>query len=189
MLGSSAHAYQLVFATGYANSGTPKTGEDVARGELFQGGSGYTANIRLEAVRPKFYWGPAFLFWNNVTGNPTQSSRTNYFQIEVGGRASYRTATIPDFYAGLGLGYTFAQGSYEEKFFDAPSFVVDGEFPSASAHLGVRTDGRKNGIGAFGELSYHWGLAEPDAPRSIGPANAYLVQIGVFFDSHGMIGQ
>lgn len=186
---NSAQAYHLALATGYANSATPKTGRDVARGKLFQGGSGYAVNIRFESESPHTYWGPSFLFWNNVTGNPTQSARTNYFQIEVGGRVSYRTATVPDFYGGLGLGYSFSQGSYREKFFDAPSYTIDGDFPTASVHLGVKTDSRTNGVGVLGELAYQWGLDEPAAPNSIGPANVYLVQIGVFFDSQSMMGR
>lgn len=186
---SNLQAYHLILSTGYANSATPKTGTNVERGGLFRAGSGYVGSFRFETVSPHFFWGPSLLFWNNVTGNPTQSSRTNYLQLEVGGRVMYRTATVPDFYGGAGVGYSFAQGSYRERFFDAPTYTVDGDFPTASVLLGVKTDASKNGVGVLGELSYHWGLDEPSAPRSIGPANAYLVQIGVFFDSQAMMGK
>ncbi|MCB9366831.1 MAG: hypothetical protein H6508_06620 [Calditrichaeota bacterium] len=184
-----AQAYHFALTTGYANSTVPETAEGVERGELFKGGSGYVGAVRFETARRHVYWGPSLLFWNNVTGNATQSSRTNYFQLEVGGRLSYRTATVPDFYAGAGLGYSFAQASYRERYFDAPSLTFDGDFPTASVHLGVKTDASRNGVGVIGELSYHWGLDEPSAPRSVGPAEAYLVQIGVFFDSQSMMNQ
>jgi len=189
LLGSAlpGHAYHLVFATGYANSGTPDTGAGVERSSLFQAGGGYTAHARFETDREHVFWGPSFLFWNNLTGGPTRGSRVNYFQIELGGRVSYRTASVPDFYAGGGVGYSFSQGTYREDYFEAIEYTFDGDFPTASIHAGVKTDGSQNGVGVVGELSYHWGLDQPANPQSIGPANAYLVQIGVFFDSQAMM--
>jgi len=183
------HAYHLGFATGYANSGTPDTGPGIERSSLFQGGGGYTAHARFETVRDHVYWGPSFLFWNNMTGGTVRGTRVNYFQIEVGGRLSYRTASVPDFYGGMGVGYSFAQGTYRDDYIGGLEYTFDGDFPTASVHAGVKTDGSTNGIGIIGELSYHWGLDQPANPQSIGPANAYLVQIGVFFDSQAMMGQ
>jgi hypothetical protein len=180
---TSAQAYHLVAATGYANSGTPHTGPGIERSSLFGAGSGYTAHARLEVERPHVYWGPSFLFWNNVTGAPTSSSRVTYFQIELGGRLSYRMTSTPSTYIGAGLGYSFSQGKYEQRFFDGYSYTFDGDFPTASVHLGAKTDASRNGVGLVAELSYHWGLDEPTGRLTIGPANAYLVQIGVFFDS------
>jgi len=188
-LSIDAHAYHLVLATGYANSGTPNTGTGVERSSLFGPGSGYTAHFRFETKTAHLYWGPSFLFWNNVTGNRTYDARTNYFQVEVGGRMSYRMTADPDLYAGAGVGYSFAQGKYKDRFFEGYDYTFDGDFPTASVHLGIKTDGRKNGIGVMGELSYHWGLDQPAGRNTIGPANAYLVQIGVFFDSMNMVGQ
>lgn len=129
------------------------------------------------------------MFWNNLTGNTTDDTRANYFQIEIGGRASYRMTAEPDLYVGAGIGYTFAQGKYESRFFDGYEYTFDGDFPTASAHLGLKTDASRNGVGAMGELSYHWGIDQPAGLNTIGPANAYLVQIGVFFDSMNMMGK
>lgn len=182
-MSASAQAYHLVAATGYANSGAPDTGPGLVRSSLFGSGSGYTAHVRLEVDRPHVYWGPSFLFWNNVTGAPTTGSRVNYFQIELGGRLSYRMTNVPDTYLGAGVGYSFSQGTYRERFFEGYEYTYDGDFPTASLHLGAKTDASKNGVGVMCELSYHWGLDKPSGMRTIGPANAYLVQIGVFFDS------
>ncbi|MCB1059102.1 MAG: hypothetical protein KDB65_02625 [Calditrichaeota bacterium] len=183
MASTSVHAYHLVAATGYANSGTPKTGPGLERNSLFGSGSGYTAHLRLEVDRPHVFWGPSFLFWNNLTGAPTSGSKVNYFQIELGGRISYRMTAEPDLYAGVGVGYSFSQGSYRERYFGGYEYTFDGDFPTASIHVGAKTDARQNGVGVLAELSYHWGLDEPAGRQTIGPANAYLVQIGVFFDS------
>lgn len=102
---------------------------------------------------------------------------------------SYRTATVPDIFAGAGVGYSFSQGKYREKYFNGFEYTFDGDFPTASVHVGVKTDSRTNGIGVLGELAYQWGLDQPAGRQTIGPANAYLVQIGVFFDSMTMMGK
>lgn len=95
----------------------------------------------------------------------------------------------PDLYTGVGVGYSFAQGAYRNRFFDGYEYTFDGDFPTASVHLGFKSDASENGIGVVGELSYHWGLDEPNGRNTIGPAKAYLVQIGVFFDSDNMMGR
>ncbi|MCC6476157.1 hypothetical protein IT157_03805 [bacterium] len=188
LIAQGAFAYHFSITTGYANSGRPKTGEGLVEGELFDAGGGFTAGVRVEIEQPHFYWGPSFLFWNNVTGSPNAGERANYFQIEMGGRASYRTATVPDIYTGVGLGYTVSHGAYHTGLYAAnETLEFDGDFPTASAHLGFRNDAKSNGVGVMGELYYHWGLDEPTGFRSIGPARAFLVQIGVFFDSSAQI--
>lgn len=185
----AAHAYHLVAATGYVNSGAPETGPGVQRNSMFGSGSGYTANFRFETLRKNIVWGPSFLYWNNLTGHRTTYTRSNYFQIELGGRFAYRTATVPDFYLGGGVGYSFAQGKYRELYDSAYEYTFDGDFPTASVHTGFKTSAAENGVGVLGELSYHWGLDQPSGRQTVGPASAYLVQIGVFFDSMAMMGK
>jgi hypothetical protein len=178
----SVQAHQLVLTTGYANSGTPKTGRDVAFGRLFRAGSGYTFSTRVDVDAPRapIWFGPQFLFWNNVTAAPNPSARANYFQIEFGGRASIHTRSDPTLYSGIGIGYTFAHGSTRDRS-DGSTQTFDGDFPSASIHFGAKTS-TTSGITVLGEGSYHFGLENASGPLAVGPARAWLVQIGIGFD-------
>jgi hypothetical protein len=177
-----AAAHQLVFTTGYANSGSPQTGRDVVFGRVFSGGSGYTFSTRVDvdAKRAPVWFGPQFLFWNNVTGAPDPNTRVNYFQIEFGGRASVHTRSDPALYTGAGVGYTLAHGTNTPRAGgDATTF--DGNFPSASIHFGAKTSA-SSGVTVLAEGSYHFGLEKAAGRLAVGPANAWLVQIGVGFD-------
>jgi hypothetical protein len=181
LLAAPALAGQIVLSTGYANSQQPK-----ARGfsgDQFSSGSGYAAGMHLDIETPTVWFGPSFLFWNNVTGSPYSNYNSNYFQIELGGRLSFHTGTIPAVYAGMGAGYSVARGDFRARFagFDSESF--DGEFPTASIHLGAKSPTRTAGLGILAEASYHFGLDEPTGIKAIGPAEVWMIQIGVAFDT------
>lgn len=179
----SAQAHQLVLTTGYANSRTPETGPEIdANRKPFRAGGGYAFGIRMdiEAQQRPIVFGPSFLFWNNQTGDPDPNADANYFQIELGGRASLRTRTLPALYAGVGAGYTLSHGESVAKL-DGSKLTFDGEFPTASFHFGVKSPS-STGLSILAEGSYHFGLDQPSGRQSVGPASAWLVQIGVGFD-------
>ncbi|MFZ5433804.1 MAG: hypothetical protein ACOZB3_08535, partial [Calditrichota bacterium] len=175
--------------TGYANSRTPEVGHDIDSGNRpFRAGSGYAVGIRVDVEPPHrpLMFGPSFLFWNNVTGDPDPNANANYFQIELGGRISSRTRTNPSLYAGVGAGYTLSHGEVVAKL-DGSKQTFDGDFPSASVHFGFKSK-NDSGLSLLGEGSFHFGLGEPRGRLAVGPAKAWLIQIGVGFDlllSHG----
>lgn len=178
-----AHAHQLVLTTGYANSRTPKTGPEIDPSHRpFRAGGGYAFGIRmdLDAPRRPILFGPSFLFWNNQTGDPDPNANANYFQIELGGRISLRTRTVPLLYAGIGAGYTLSHGESVAKL-DGSKLTFDGDFPTASLHFGVKSPS-STGLSILAEGSYHFGLDKPRGRQSVGPASAWLVQIGVGLD-------
>ncbi len=183
---SPAESHQLVLTTGYANSGAPNTGADIARNNPpITGGGGYAIGIRADLDNPsqRLWISPSFLFWNNLTGTPDDNSRVNYFQVELGGRLYVHTHTVPKFYGGIGAGYTLAHGTKSPRFAgngDTESF--DGDFPSVSAHAGVKLADSSSGVTVLAEASYHMGLDRPQGHLAIGPARAALIQIGVAFD-------
>jgi hypothetical protein len=177
-----AHAQQLIVMTGYASSHTPEMGTGVSQDyKPFRAGGGYAFTTRVDIERRLLYFGPSFSFWNNLTGDPDPNENANYFQMELGGRALLHTRTVPSLYAGVGGGYTFAHGKTIHKFYGTKT-EYDGDFLTGSAHFGVKTPSRTNGIGLLAEGSYHFGLEEPRGFQSIGPAKAWTIQIGVIFD-------
>ena len=182
MLGimSPARAHQLVLGVGYANSGEPEHGKDLSS-DIFDPGGGYAFSTRVDLQRQNFVFGPSFTFWNNLTGDPDPNSNASYLQLELGGRAGLRTRTIPEVYGGVGLGYTFAHGEFVPKFFGSKE-TFDGDFPTGSVHFGVKTPSRTYGVGLIGEASYHFGLDMPRGRDSVGPAKAFVIQIGFAFD-------
>ena len=135
----------------------------------------------MDLEREYFWFGPAFTFWNNLTGDPNPNANSSYFQAELGGRISARTSTVPSFFGGVGAGYTFSHGEFVPRYHGAKE-TYDGDFPTGSAHVGVKTPSRTYGIGLIGEASYHFGLAEARGRDSVGPARAFVIQIGFAFD-------
>jgi hypothetical protein len=184
LLAASAQAHQFVLTAGYANSRQPEMGSAVASPSYspFQSGGGWAAGIRIDVVPPTkpIMFGPSFLYWNNLTGNPDPNSRSRYFQIELGGRFSIRSRTVPSLYAGAGAGYTFAHGTHEPRWVGTGE-QYDGDFPTGSVHFGVKSPTR-SGATVLAEGSFHFGLDHPTGRYTIGPAKAWLVQIGVAFD-------
>ncbi|MBI5059555.1 hypothetical protein HZB60_07245 [candidate division KSB1 bacterium] len=180
-----ASAHDLVLSTGYANSGTPRVGSGVSqRNKPFRAGGGYAVGARadIESQQRNFMFGPSFLFWNNLTGDPDPNANASYMQIEFGGRFSARTRAYPCLYAGVGAGYTFAHGELKQKVFDPlPKQEYDGDFPTASVHAGFKTPTANDNLGLVGEFSYHFGLDDPSGRRTVGPARAFLIQIGLAF--------
>jgi hypothetical protein len=176
-------AHQLVFTTGYANSGTPHTGSDVdSRYPPVINGGGYAVGIRVDLEHPRHpVWiSPSFLYWNNATGEPNPNTDINYFQVEMGGRLSLHTRTIPALYAGFGAGYSFAHGASTARA-TGETTSFNGDFPTASLHLGAKTLSQ-SGITLLGEASYHFGLDNASGHNALGPARAWLIQIGIGFD-------
>lgn len=166
--------------TGYASSSAPETGTGIGRDQFLAGG-GYAFATRVDIQRRWLWFGPTVAFWNNLTGNPDPNADINYFQIELGGRLLAHTRTIPSLYAGVGAGYTFAHGKIIPKWY-GNSDDFDGDFPTGSLHFGVKTPTRTTGLGIIAEGSYHFGLEDARGYRGIGPARAWLIQIGVVFD-------
>ena len=184
LLNHAALSSQIVATTGYANSRRPDAPEGGSVDSYFDAGGGYAVGVRVDVDRELFWFGPSFLFWNNLTGDPHHNYNSNYFQIELGGRLSARTRTIPSLYGGIGLGYTVAHGEVVPKFEEfGGELDFDGEFPTASIHVGARTPSKTHGIAILAEASYHVGLDTPTGDRAIGPAQAWLIQIGVGFDT------
>ena len=184
ILPACLHASQLVLTGGYAYSGAPHTGADVASGyHPVVAGSGFTFGVRADIDNPSRRWwfSPSFLYWSNLTGAPDPNSKVNYFQAEVGGRALIHTPNDPKFYGGVGLGYSLSHGVKTPKA-GGDQETYDADFPSASLHAGVKTLNIASGISFLGELSYHFGLLHPHSHLAIGPANAILVQVGMGFD-------
>lgn len=176
-----AYAHHLVLSTGYANSQSPQTGIEVDRNS-FRSGGGYAFSTRMDIEKRNFWIGPSFTFWNNLTGDPDPNANASYFQIELGGRLLYRTHTIPSLYGGVGVGYTFAQGQIKPKYVgDKEEF--DGDFPTGSLHFGLKTPSQTTGLGFVAETSYSFGLDDPRGVRSIGPAKAWMISIGILFDT------
>lgn len=175
-------AHQLIIATGYANSGTPETGSDISESNPpFRAGGGYAFEVRMDLAKPGLWFGPSFIFWNNLTGDPSPNSNASYFQIELGGKLFLRTHTIPAIYGGIGAGYSVSHGEdipivgYRREF--------DGDFPTGSIHFGVKTPTRTTGLGLLAEASYHFGLDKPTGRMAVGPAKAFLIQIGIAMDA------
>jgi hypothetical protein len=179
LLTTPAFASQIILSTGYAHSQQPKTNGFAV--DQFSSGSGYAVGMDMET--PIFWFGPSFLFWNNVTGDPYSNYNSNYFQIELGGRISFQTNTVPTVYAGVGAGYSVARGDIRARFAGFDSESYDGEFPTASIHIGAKSPTRTVGLGILAEASYHFGLDEPTSIEAIGPAEAWMIQIGVAFDT------
>jgi hypothetical protein len=181
----SAWAHDLVLTTGYANSGTPHVGSGVSQSNKpFRAGGGYAVGARGDLVSNsrQFMFGPSFLFWNNLTGDPNPNANASYMQVEFGGRLSVRTRTYPCLYAGVGAGYTFAHGELKQKVYDpSPTQQYDGDFPTGSVHAGFKTPTDNDKLGLVGEFSYHFGLDEPAGRVTAGPARAFLIQIGLAF--------
>ena len=181
---SPALANQIVLSTGYAHSQQPKASGFVVD-RFFDAGSGYAVGARLDLESHIFCFGPSFLFWNNVTGSPDPDRNSNYFQIELGGRFSVQTNTIPALYAGMGAGYSIARGDIRARFADlGGEYSFDGEFPTASIHVGAKAPTRTAGLGLLAEASYHFGLDNATGIEAIGPAEAWTIQIGVSLDTH-----
>jgi hypothetical protein len=176
-LSLSAQAHQLALTAGYANSRKPETST-----QYFGSGGGWAAGIRVDIVPPEkpVMFGPSFLYWNNLTGDTDPNSRSRYFQIELGGRLSVRSRSIPSLYGGVGAGYTFAHGTHEPRWVGTKE-EFDGDFPTGSVHFGIKSPTR-TGVSVVAEGSFHFGLDHPSGRNSIGPAKAWLVQIGVAFD-------
>jgi hypothetical protein len=175
-----ADAHQIVATVGYANSSTPEHGTEVSN-YVFDAGGGYAAGLRIDLERQHFWFGPAFAFWNNLTGDPDPNANSSYFQAELGGRISARTHTVPAIYGGVGAGYTFSHGEFVPKFFGGKE-TFDGDFPTGSAHFGVKTPSQTTGVGLVGEVSYSFPLSKPSGRDAVGPARAFLVQIGIVLD-------
>lgn len=182
-LTSSARAHQMVLSSGYANSRTPDIGSGIAaQNSPFGSGGGWAAGIRIDvtpAEKPIMF-GPSFLYWNNMTGDPDPNSRSKYYQIELGGRFSIRSRTEPSLYGGIGAGYTFAHGTHEPRWVGVTD-EYDGDFPTGSVHFGVKSPTR-NQFTVIAEGSFHFGLDEPTGRTAIGPAKAWIVQIGIGLD-------
>ncbi|MBU1983025.1 hypothetical protein KJ815_01315 [bacterium] len=179
----SAQAHQLVLTTGYANSRTPETGTEIdVHNPPFRAGGGYAVGIRIDVEPPTrpIMFGPSFLFWNNLTGDPDPYADASYFQIELGGRLSARTRTLPTLYTGIGAGYTVSHGEKVAKL-DGMKETFDGSFPTGSFHFGVKSH-NQSGLSIVAEGSYHLGLDKPRGRQAIGPASAWLVQIGIGLD-------
>ncbi|RPH95133.1 hypothetical protein EHM69_05340 [candidate division KSB1 bacterium] len=178
-----AQAHQFVLTAGYANSRTPHVGEGIStQHPPIRSGGGWAGGIRIDVMPPNkpIMFGPSFLYWNNLTGDTDPNSQSRYFQIELGGRFSVRSRTMPALYAGVGAGYSFSQATREPRWVGAKE-EYDGDFPTGSVHFGVKSKTRSD-ITVIAEGSFHFGLGEPAQSRSIGPAKAWLVQIGVAFD-------
>ncbi len=71
---------------------------------------------------------------------------------------------------------------------DGSKQTFDGDFPTASLHIGAKTRPTPD-LTLLAEGSYHFGLDHPDRRLSVGPASAWLIQIGVGFDILGGIGR
>jgi hypothetical protein len=181
-LSASAQAHQLVLTAGYANSRRPDTGPALSPNSPFQSGGGWAAGIRVDIMPPEkpVMFGPSFLYWNNLTGDPDPNSRARYFQIELGGRLSVRSRTVPTLYGGVGAGYTFAHGTHEPRWVGTKE-EFDGDFPTGSVHFGIKSQTRTE-VTVVAEGSFHFGLDHSSGRNSVGPAKAWLVQIGVGFD-------
>jgi hypothetical protein len=176
-------ASQIIVSTGYAHSQRPKA-QGFPASRYFDSGSGYAVGIHLDLETPVVWFGPSFLFWNNMTGDPDPDRNSSYFQIELGGRLSVHTNTIPAVYAGIGAGYSVARGDVRARFAElGGEYGFDGEFPTASIHLGAKSPTRTTGLGLLAEASYHFGLDDPSGIEVIGPAEAWMIQIGVVFDT------
>lgn len=176
-------ANQLILTTGYANSGEPKTGPDVdSHYPPVLAGGGYAVGVRADIDHPRLpIWiSPSFLFWNNVTGSPSGNERANYFQVEVGGRLLLHTRTVPALYGGVGAGYSFSHGTNTPRV-GPDKMTYDGDFPTASVHFGVKSP-TSPGLSVIAETSYHFGLDNATGHNALGPARAWLIQIGVAFD-------
>ncbi len=181
----SAVAHDLILTTGYANSGSPEVGEGISESNKpFAAGGGYAFAVRLDVRKPGaiFEFGPEFLYWNNLTGDPQPSYDASYFQAQLGGRLSLRSRTIPAFYSGLGLGYAVSQGVRKAKWIDHKE-TFDGDFPTGLVAAGVKMPSNANGVGLLAELSYSFGLDSPEGWHTVGPASAFLIQIGLLFDA------
>ena len=180
-MAAAAHAHQFVLTTGYANSRKPATSPDISK-SYFGSGGGWAAGIRMDIMPPDkpIMFGPCFLFWNNLTSDTDPNSISRYFQIELGGRLSARTRTIPSLYGGVGAGYTFAHGTHEPRWVGAKE-EFDGDFPTGSVHFGVKSPTRSQ-VTVLAEGSFHFGLDEPTSRKTVGPAKAWLIQIGAAFD-------
>lgn len=179
----SAGAHQLVLTTGYANSREPQTGSSIdASHPLFRAGGGYAAGIRvdLEPPRVPILFGPSFLFWNNLTGDPDPNANASYFQIELGGRVAFRTRTVPTFYAGAGVGYTVSHGEVVAKVSGAKQ-DFDGNFPTALLQVGTKTRSTE-GLNLLAEIAFQFGLDDPPGHEAVGPASVWMIQIGVALD-------
>lgn len=176
----SAEAHQLAVTFGYANSGTPRHGTGVSD-YIFASGGGIAFGTRVDLEREHLWFGPAFTFWNNLTGDPQIDWNSSYLQAELGGRISLRTRTVPSLYGGIGAGYTFSHGENVHRFSNAKE-SYDGEFPTGSVHFGAKTPSRANGLGLIGETSYHFGLDRARGRNAVGPARAFLIQIGLAFE-------
>jgi hypothetical protein len=179
-----ARAHQFVLTTGYANSRAPDLGSGIDHhNPPFGAGGGYAIGIRTDIAPPQsmFWISPQFLYWNNLTGDPYQSVNTTYFQIELGGRLSVHSRrTDPTLYAGVGLGYSMAHGQ-TRSLVDGTTDSFDGDFPTGSVHIGAKSRATPD-ITLLAEGSYHFGLDHPVQRLSVGPASAWLIQIGVGFD-------
>jgi hypothetical protein len=175
-------AHQLVLTTGYANSRTPEVGSGISRAyPPFRSGGGYAVGIRADIV-PRLSplsFGPAFLFWNNLTGDPDPNADATYFQIEMGGRASLHTPGN-SLYAGIGVGYSLSHGTVTAKA-DGSKTSYDGDFPTGSVHFGFRSPS-SNGVSWLGEGSFHFGLEKATGRMTVGPAKAWLIQLGLGLD-------
>jgi len=176
-------AHQLVLMTGYANSRTPETGPGVdSRHSPFRAGGGYAFTVRadVDSRNRRFWFGPSLAFWNNLTGDPDPNANSSYLQLEFGGRLFVRTRSVPSLYGGVGAGYTFSHGEVIAKV-DGSKQTFDGDFPTASVHFGVKSPGT-TGLSVIAEGSYHFGLDQPTGRLAVGPAKAWLVQIGIGLD-------
>jgi hypothetical protein len=140
--------------------------------------------VRVDINSPTrpLWFSPCFLFWDNLTGATTANVRANYLQVEFGGRLSLHTRSMPMFYAGLGAGYSFAHGVEHNRAVGAESPAFDGNFPTASIHAGFKSRTGTSGIAWLAETSYHVGLENDNSYLAVGPARAWLIQIGVAFD-------
>jgi hypothetical protein len=186
LFASLAQAHQLVVTTGYASSSTPKTGSGIDQNAPpVAGGGGFAVGVRVDLDNPsrRLWISPSFLFWNDLTGSPAHDFNANYFQIELGGRLSVHSRSVPMLYGGVGAGYTVAHCTVAPRYVsNVPTDTYDGNFPSASVHGGVKLPNPTSGITVLAEASYHLGLAQSRGFHSIGPARTALIQIGVGFD-------
>lgn len=180
---SPVFAHQFALSTGYANSGSPHVGTGISQSNKpFRAGGGYAVGIRFD-IDPQdspVRFGPSFLYWNNLTGDPDVNADATYFQIETGGRLSLRSRSTPIVYAGGGVGYTFSHGKKSGRYVESRE-EYDGDFPTGSLHIGAEAPKQDDALRLTAELSYHFGLENPRGPLSVGPANAFLVQIGFSF--------
>jgi hypothetical protein len=183
VLTTSVFAHQFALTAGYANSASPHVGSGISQSNKpFRAGGGYAVGAHFDIDKPDLpvRFGPAFLYWNNLTGDPDPNADATYFQIELGGRVSLRSRSIPVVYAGGGAGYTFSHGKKVGKYV-ANDQEFDGDFPTGSLHIGAESPAQNDALRLAAELSYHFGLDDPRGPLSVGPANAFIMQIGFSF--------